>query len=182
MSRRPKSISTAPASARRHRRMAFASLAAAALVAVAMGVPTDLIDTPWFTRDVPPTWWSYPVWVVTSLLSGVLIASYLPSTRPPDRATGSRVGGLGGIVGFLAIGCPVCNKIVLILLGTAGALTYFEPIQPLLAAVSVILLVAALWWRFRRQTPCGEDECRRQETPRHREPIPADAGPPGTHP
>ncbi len=32
-----------------------------------------------------------------------------------------------------AIGCPVCNKLVVLALGFSGALAYFEPIQPALA-------------------------------------------------
>ena len=49
---------------------------------------------------------------------------------------------------FLAIGCPICNKIALLLLGTSGALNLFAPIQPILGAASVALLAATLAWRI----------------------------------
>lgn len=58
-------------------------------------------------------------------------------------------GGVGATLGWLAIGCPVCNKIVVLALGTSGALNLFGPAQPWLAALSVMLLVVALAWRWR---------------------------------
>ncbi|MFP5368480.1 MAG: hypothetical protein ACLGIS_16910, partial [Actinomycetes bacterium] len=60
----------------------------------------------------------------------------------------------GAIVSFFAVGCPVCNKLVLLALGTSGAMQYFEPIQPLLAALSIALL---LWAFVKRAT--SEDRC-----------------------
>ena len=130
-------------------------LAAAAATGLATGIPTDLIDTPAFARDIPPTWWSYPVWIATSILSGVLIASYTLD-RPTRRA--GQMGGIGGLVGFLAIGCPVCNKLVLLAVGTSGALTWFEPIQPLLAVAALALLVVALRLRTRATCPLPVSE------------------------
>lgn len=49
------------------------------VVALALGVVTVLIPNPIFGRDIPPTWWSYPAWIVTSILSGMLIATYFRS-------------------------------------------------------------------------------------------------------
>ena len=148
-----------PASEDRPRRPVIAFVAtvlgAAVVVALLMGIPTDLIDTPAFTREVPPTWWSYPVWIITSILSGLLIATYLPWARPTPRRTAvPRVGGIGGIIGFLAVGCPVCNKVVLIMLGASGAMAYFEPVQPFLAMASLLLLVIAVVLRFRPARSC----------------------------
>ncbi|HEY5488873.1 MAG TPA: hypothetical protein VIK00_03465, partial [Candidatus Limnocylindrales bacterium] len=56
---------------------------------------------------------------------------------------------------FLAIGCPVCNKIALVLLGTSGAMTVFAPIQPILGAASIVLLAGTLTWRFRLRARGG---------------------------
>ena len=37
-----------------------------------VAVPTDLVDTPVFGREVPPTWWSWPALVVSSVLAALL--------------------------------------------------------------------------------------------------------------
>lgn len=98
-----------------------------------IGVPTDLIDTPLFSREIPPTWWAWPALLVSSVLAGLLAA---------------------GLLTFFAVGCPVCNKIVLLALGSAGALTWFEPVQPVLQVAAVALLAWALRSRLRGEIAC----------------------------
>jgi len=74
---------------------------------------------------------------------------------PSTEARGTTLGALAGFGAFLAIGCPVCNKIALVLLGTSGALTIFAPIQPLIGAVSLALLAGTLAWRLRSRARGG---------------------------
>ncbi len=65
---------------------------------------------------------------------------------------GERAGWLGGVASFgafLAIGCPLCNKLALLLLGASGALSSWAPIQPILGAVSLGLLLVTVVWRLR---------------------------------
>jgi hypothetical protein len=52
-------------------------------------------------------------------------------------------------LGWLAVGCPVSNKLVVALLGTSGALNYLAPIQPLLGVLAVGLSATALMVRLR---------------------------------
>jgi hypothetical protein len=61
------------------------------------------------------------------------------------------------MVSFFAVGCPVCNKLVLLALGASGAVTWFAPLQPFLALVSIGLLVVALRVRIRNQYSCAID-------------------------
>lgn len=129
---------------------------AAAVVTLLVGLPTDVIPNPVFGRPVPVTWWSYPVLVLTGLLGGLLAATYVtPSsdaTVKLDRP--GRTGGVGGALSFFAVGCPVCNKLVVLALGTTGARQWFEPLQPWLAVASVALLAWALRARLRSATTC----------------------------
>ena len=118
-----------------------------ALTALALGIPTDLVPNPWFTRMIPPEPSNYFFWVSTSVLTGALLATYALPRATGDKAGGAGIG--GGVLGLLAAGCPVCNKLVILLLGVSGALTYFEPIQPLLGATGLVLAGAALVVRFR---------------------------------
>lgn len=138
------------AAAVRAPRRAAAALAGAAATAVLVGVPTVVIPNPVFGRALPVTWWSYPVLAAVAVLSGLLVATYVrvaPSEAgpvQPDADPASRRGALAGALSFFAVGCPVCNKVVLIALGTSGAVTWFVPLQPVLALASVAGLVWAL--------------------------------------
>ncbi|WP_139908853.1 hypothetical protein [Brevibacterium sediminis] len=166
------------------RRFAAAAVAAAGS-AVVIGLATVLIPNSLFSRDIPPVWWDYPVWILTAVLLGMLIATYVRGPRGEggsssrdsasvggpsghDSATEGRsggqeaaserrtgvLGGVGGVLGWFAVGCPVCNKIALLALGYTGALTYFAPLQPVLAAASVVLLLVAVIIRLKGQYSC----------------------------
>src|SRR5690625_5517025 len=47
-----------------------AAIIAAAVVAAIIGVATVLIPNPVFARDIPPVWWDYPVWLLSSAMMG----------------------------------------------------------------------------------------------------------------
>lgn len=122
-----------------------------------IGLPTDVIPNPVFGRPVPVTWWSYPVLVLTAVLGGLLAATYVRTGAGPDDEVDApaRAGGIGGLVSFFAVGCPVCNKVVVLALGTTGARQWFEPVQPLLAVASIVLLAVALRARLRSDAGCA---------------------------
>jgi hypothetical protein len=130
------------------------ALAAAAVFVVVVAVPTDLIDTPVFGREVPPTWWAWPSLLTSSLLGGLLVATYVRAPSQPDRASSRRGGWAGGLLTYFAVGCPVCNKLVILALGVNGALTWFAPAQPILAVASIALLAHALRSRLRALRAC----------------------------
>ncbi|WP_241986238.1 hypothetical protein [Cryobacterium psychrophilum] len=151
-----RSLGVAGASLRRWpaRRWGVALLTAVGTYLV-IAIPTDLIDTPFFSREVAPTVWSWPVLVVSAILAGLVTATYVayPEGAAPKRAEG-RLGMAGWVITFFAVGCPVCNKIVLLALGTTGAMQFFEPVQPYLAAASIVLLGWALHARLTRENSC----------------------------
>jgi len=134
-----------------HSRQWLTALGGAVVVALAVGLPTDVIPNPIFGRPVDVTWWSYPSLIITSVLGGLLLATYVSDQQLVAR---KRTGIAGGLLGFFAIGCPVCNKLVVIALGTSGALDWFAPTQPLLALLSMTLLAVALRQRLRGATSC----------------------------
>ena len=134
------------------------TVAAAVFVAfvVIVAIPTDLIDTPVFSREIPPTWWSWPSLLLSSVLGGLLVATYVDASPGRDEH-GRRRGWIGGALTYLAVGCPVCNKFVLLALGSAGAITWFEPVQPVLQALAVLLLIWALQVRLAGEVSCPVD-------------------------
>lgn len=141
-------------------RQVVVALAAALLIALVIGLPTDVIPNPVFGRPVPVTWWSYPTLAITALLGGLLAATYVADRSPPASSSDemdapTRRGGIAGLLSFFAVGCPVCNKLVIVALGTTGARQWFEPVQPLLAVASIVLLAWALRARLRSATACA---------------------------
>lgn len=148
------------------RRQVLAALVATVIVGVLVGVATVLIPNPLFARDIPPVWWNHPVWIVTSILSGLLIGTYVrpaaadgaDAEEPPepddDERRSGRMGMIGGVLAWFAVGCPVCNKIALLALGYTGALTWFAPLQPILAVAALVLCAVALVLRLRGQVAC----------------------------
>lgn len=131
------------------------ALTGAALSAAVVGVPTDVIDNSMFTRMTPVRWWELPVLVLTAVLTAVW-AGVRPGVQQ-DRAGSARVYG-GSLLSALAVGCPVCNKIVMALLGVSGALGVWAPLQPLLALASLVVLATAVIVRWRRRE-CTAAEC-----------------------
>ena len=136
---------------------ALASSAAMGLaVLLLVGIPSGVIPNPYFVRplDARPT--DYVFLAVITALAVALGATYgVPKncSIQDSKALGS------GLLLFIGIGCPVCNKVVIALAGASGALTYFEPIQPLfsLAAIAVMGVALALRVRdLRRSAASGQ--------------------------
>lgn len=44
-----------------------------------LGIPSVLLPNELFAREIEAAWWTYPVWVATAVLCGLLLATY---TRP----------------------------------------------------------------------------------------------------
>ncbi|WP_149204941.1 hypothetical protein [Actinotalea subterranea] len=161
------------------RRQAWAAVLFTIVFGLLIGVSTVLIPNPVFGREIPVVAWNYPVWVVTSVLAGMLAATYVRAGRadasagsdgagaatevdddaPVDAA--SRLGMAGGVLTWFAVGCPVCNKIALLALGYSGALTWFAPVQPYLAGVAMLMTAGALVFRLRGQVFCPMPAARR---------------------
>ncbi|MFD8230952.1 hypothetical protein ACFV20_03475 [Streptomyces sp. NPDC059696] len=158
MSSSPRSWRRAGAALRgwRTRQWTVAGLGALA-TAILVGAPTDVVPNPLFGRSVPVQWWNYPALAVTAVLAGIVLTTYVRQPAAPSGPKthkGGRLGVVGGTLSFFAVGCPVCNKLVLLLLGASGALSYWAPLQPLLAVLSAGLLAEAALRRLSLQTAC----------------------------
>lgn len=135
---------------------AFGGLAALVLI----GIPTAIIDTPYFLRMTPVRVQDYAIWGATALLAGLIAGTF----ALPLRAVGKGKMLSGGFLSYLAVGCPICNKLVVLLLGVSGALTYFAPAQIYIGLASLLLLAWTLRLRVRTlvgacavQRPAGSD-------------------------
>ena len=131
-------------------RRAETGIAGGIAAALLMGLPTDVIPNPWFTRMTPVRPLDVVLLALTALLLGALAATYV-GTRERSSPAGAARGGTGGLLSAFAIGCPVCNKLVVAMIGTSGAVTWFGPLQPALGAAGVALAASALYVRLRTQ-------------------------------
>jgi hypothetical protein len=144
----------------------------AVLSLLAYGLAAAIIPNPLFGRQIAPEPFAVAIWLVSAPLMGFLGATYsaapAAATQPlqivalgpaatggatmpsADDTRSSLLGAVGGFGAFLAIGCPVCNKIALLLLGASGAVSVWAPIQPVLGTASLALLAATVVWRSRQ--------------------------------
>lgn len=129
------------------RRFLILTAAGVVLSAIALGVPTAIIPNPLFHRIIEAGPSNYFFWASTSVVTGALLATYALPRAVKDRAAEAGLG--GGVLAYLAVGCPLCNKAVVALLGASGAVTIFQPIQPLLGALGLLLASMALAVRLR---------------------------------
>ena len=126
----------------------------AAIAALLIAIPSDLLDNRIFGRPVPPRPIDYVILAVTAGLIGLILA-IRPAVSGVTDAQERRTM-WSGFVSFLAVGCPVCNQAVVALVGTSGALSWWAPVQPVVGIIAVALLVWTLQQRLRtyRLTAC----------------------------
>jgi hypothetical protein len=110
-----------------------------------IGVPTALIETPFFHRDIAPRAQDYAIWLATAGLGGLIVGTFalVPTSADEGKAL------TGGVLSVFAVGCPVCNHAAVLLLGTSGALSVFGPTQLYIGIASLLLLAWTLLIRAR---------------------------------
>ena len=120
--------------------------AAGATSALVIGIPTVLIANGWYIRMTPPRPQDYVVWVLSALLIGLIAGTFVAAKNGTAAVTPAATGGL---LSYLAVGCPICNKVAVALLGVSGALNLFGPAQLFIGIASVILLGFTLLLRVK---------------------------------
>ena len=117
---------------------------------VVLGTVSALWDNPLFFRMTPAGELEIGLLLLLSLGLGAYVA--VRRQCGPDNTASA-----GGVLGFLGIACPVCNKVLLLLFGGELLLTYFEPVRVYVAAAGVLLVGWALTWEWRQGAAlCGQ--------------------------
>ncbi len=109
-----------------------------------LGIVTDLIPNRFFLRMVPPNPVDYLFLTLTSVLLGTYISFHMHLKRRASTAC-TLTAGTGGVGGFLGFGCALCDKLLVLLLGVAGVLTFIEPYKPLFGTIGVLMLGYAVY-------------------------------------
>lgn len=111
-----------------------------------LGIPTALIPTGFYKRMTPPTIIDYSVLSIASLLIGANVSIYFYKKFGQKNEL-TTVG--SGFLGFFAISCPICISFLVAIFGSAFMLTYYDPIRPLLGAISIAILSATLFYNLK---------------------------------
>ena len=64
---------------------------------------------------------------------------------------------VGGVLGFIGVACPVCNKILMLIFGGELLLTYFEPVRVYVAAAGVLITAIVVVQEWNRRRGSGTD-------------------------
>ena len=115
----------------------------AAVMFATLGTVAALWTNPFFMRMTPTSGFEVALLLLQSALAGIYVGL-------PRSQCGIRTAGFGAVVGFLGIACPVCNKVLVILIGSTLLLEYFEPVRLYVALAGVALLAIALWLKLAR--------------------------------
>lgn len=109
----------------------LAGVAVGVAAFVALGTVAALWENPLFIRMTPAGGWEIGLLALLSVLGGLYVVIRRPFCS--DKTVGA-----GGVITFLGVACPVCNKILLLAFGGELLLTYFEPVRIYVAAWAVM--------------------------------------------
>lgn len=111
---------------------------------ILFGIVTNLIQNKFFIRMTNATIWDYIFLILTSVLLGAYTSLGLYQRKHKSKICNTTAYS-GGVAGFLGFSCPVCNKILVLLLGVTGVLTYIEPYRPLIGSIGIGLMGYAVY-------------------------------------
>ena len=123
-------------------------VAIAAASFLLLGTVTALWENPVFIRMTP----AGNLEIILLGAMSVLLGAYVAVRRP---ACSIRTAGTGGVLGFIGVACPVCNKLLLLIFGGELLLTYFEPVRIYVALAGVLAVAAAVWIELARRGEIG---------------------------
>lgn len=129
-------------------RLATKGVLTAIISFLLLGTVSALWENPLFIRMTPAG--DFEIFVLFAM--SVLLGAYVAIRRP---FCSIKMAGGGGVLGFIGIACPVCNKILLLLFGGELLLTYFEPVRIYVAVAGTLVVAAALWREWRQRQASG---------------------------
>lgn len=120
----------------------FAGLGVTVIMFAVLGTVSAIWANQFFIRMTPVQGFEIPMLALLAALSGAFVALRRPVCAA-KRATGA------GILGFLGIACPVCNKILLLIFGGEVLMAYFEPVRIYVTLLSIALMAWLVWREIR---------------------------------
>jgi len=112
----------------------------------ALGTVAALWENPVFIRMIPADGWEISLLAILSVLSGVYVAIRRPFCSDNTLSA-------GGVVSFIGLACPICNKILLLAFGSELLMAYFDPMRVYVTAFGILVTAWAVIreWQQRMQ-------------------------------
>jgi hypothetical protein len=110
------------------------------------GIPTSLIPNPIFSRMIPSLPLDYVFLIITSLLVGAYAALHFYGKQAAPFKKAEKATAYSGLLGsIVAFGCPLCNKVFVMALGSSTILNYIEPYRPIIGTVGAAAMGLAVF-------------------------------------
>ena len=114
----------------------------AALTFAALGTLTALWENPFFIRMTPTSGFEVALLLLQALMFGIYFSV-------PTNYCSTKTLSTGGVLGFLGLACPVCNKILMYVFGAELLLSYLEPARMYLAVIGTLIISLALYIKLK---------------------------------
>ncbi len=116
----------------------------AVLTFIALGTVTVLWENPFFIRMTPTSGYEIVLLFLQASMFGIYFA--IPTAYCSTKSLSA-----GGVLGFLGIACPICNKILLMyVFGAELLLSYLEPARIYLALIGTLIIGLALYIKLKK--------------------------------
>jgi hypothetical protein len=128
------------------------SILTAVITFLLFGFITAVVPNPFFTRMTQLSYFDYLFLTLSSLLLGIYVGLHfyeknkikICNIKSDYTAAG------GTLLSFLAFSCPVCNILLVYLFGTTALLVYFQPVQPILGTLGIIIIAITIYFKVKK--------------------------------
>ena len=131
--------------------LVIASLVGLGFLAL-LGAVTALIPNPIFTRMVQITTWDYLFLILLPILLSTFIFLKLENKSKDQKNEYTAFG--AAFVSIFALGCPICNALLISIFSATALLAYFDPYRPVLGLISSVLLIVAIAFEYKNCSVC----------------------------
>lgn len=131
----------------------FIGVSTATLIFLMFGIVTALIPNNLFGRMFPPTIIDYIFLITTSAMLGAYFSLYFYGRQNTYRKEDYAAMG-GSLPSIFAFSCPLCNVLLVSLLGATTILVFFEPLRPVFGIFGVGILGLALYLKVQSIKSC----------------------------
>lgn len=134
-------------------RYIFIGILTSVIIFLIFGIVMALIPNNFFVRMFPPTIIDYIFLFSTSVMLGAYFSLYFYGKQEVYGKEDYAAAG-GALPSILAFSCPLCNALLVSLLGAATILAFIEPLRPVFGIFGIGILGFALYLKVKNLKSC----------------------------